>query len=115
MGKEQDNEVVENEKKKEKGSLVHDLDKIIHEPVRLGIMTILYSIKSVSFSYLKKELKISDGNLFTHLKTLEKSQYISVKKAFINRKPQTTYEITDKGSKAYIEHVKNLEKIISKI
>ncbi|MFX1399100.1 MAG: winged helix-turn-helix domain-containing protein [Promethearchaeota archaeon] len=87
----------------------------MHEPVRLGIMTILVSLNKASFSYLKKELNLNDGNLFSHLKTLENSNYISVKKAFVDRKPRTTYKITEKGKKALLEHVKTLERIISKL
>ncbi|MFX1236679.1 MAG: transcriptional regulator, partial [Promethearchaeota archaeon] len=53
------------------------------------MMTILVSLNKASFSYLKKELNLNDGNLFSHLKTLENSNYISVKKAFVDRKPRT--------------------------
>ncbi len=92
-----------------------DFNKIVHEPIRLGILTLLFTIKQADFSFLKKELNISDGNIFTHLRKLEETKYISVIKKFVNRKPKTIYEITEKGKKAFKAHIKKLEDIFSKI
>lgn len=109
------NDGTSNKKEYKKSSLFKDFNKIIHEPARLGIMTFLYTIKSAEFTYLKKQLNLSDGNLSSHLRTLEKVGYIKVTKTFVNRKPRSTYEITEKGILAFKEHIKRLENIITSI
>ncbi|MEO0294213.1 MAG: transcriptional regulator [candidate division WOR-3 bacterium] len=94
----------------------NEVNKVIHSPIRLGIITILNSVKieEVSFNYLKKRLNVTDGNLSTHLKKLEKVGYIKVKKTFYNKKPYTTYRITEKGKIAFREYLKNLKRVIKR-
>jgi DNA-binding HxlR family transcriptional regulator len=87
------------------------LDKIIHEKWRLAIMALLASRRSWSFQELKAELKMSDGNLITHMRTLHKQGLISVTKEFRGR-PQTTYSLTVKGRAAFREHIDALEQIV---
>ena len=87
------------------------LDKIIHEKGRLAIMTLLAARKSWPFQDLKTELKMSDGNLVTHLRTLHQHGYVAVTKAMLDR-PQTTYALTEKGRKAFESYLQILEKII---
>jgi DNA-binding HxlR family transcriptional regulator len=87
------------------------LDKIIHEKWRLAIMALLASRRSWSFQELKAELKMSDGNLITHMRTLHKQGLISVTKEFRGR-PQTTYALTSKGRSAFREHINALEEIV---
>ena len=89
-----------------------EIDKVLHERIRLAISTILFHRGKVSFNTLKRMLKTSEGNLATHLRTLEQAGYVKVEKKFIERKPQTTYELTDKGIKAYREYLKTLTKIL---
>ncbi len=89
-----------------------EIDKVLHERIRLAISTILFHRGKVSFNTLKRMLKTSEGNLATHLRTLEQAGYVKVEKKFIERKPQTTYELTDKGIKAYREYLKTLAKIL---
>lgn len=94
------------------------LDKIIHEKARLRIMSALAPLKAnekVSFSFLKRLLNLSDGNLSAHLRVLEKQSYIEIKKTFVGRKPQTLYWATTKGRKAFAAYVSTLEKIIKGI
>ena len=88
------------------------IDRTIHSQVRLGIMTILSTNDEVPFSYLKKSLKITDGNLNTHLNVLEKAGYIKVKKSFVDNKPQTTYSLTKKGVDKFIEYIDIIENIL---
>ncbi|MGN6641230.1 MAG: winged helix-turn-helix domain-containing protein, partial [Mucilaginibacter sp.] len=64
------------------------------------------------FNSLKELLNITDGNLASHLKALEKEEYITVHKSFLGRKPNTTYQATDKGRKAFREHLDTLEQLI---
>jgi len=66
----------------------------------------------VDFKTLKEMLGLSDGNLASHLKTLESNDFIKIKKEFIGRKPQTSYSVTDSGKKAFTEHLDALEEII---
>ena len=76
------------------------INPIIHQPTRLQILTIVHMDKSISFSSLKKELWLSDGNLWTHLEKLEKSGYISIEKSFVDKKPLSTIRIEKNEEKA---------------
>jgi DNA-binding MarR family transcriptional regulator len=91
------------------------LDNIIHQPVRLRIMSSLVVLdpdEQVDFVYLRKILKLTDGNLGAHLNKLEDAGYVRIEKTFIARKPRTFINITGKGRDAFDEHVAALEKII---
>ncbi|MEO5907136.1 MAG: transcriptional regulator [Saprospiraceae bacterium] len=94
-----------------KNPLQH-FDKAFENRVRLQIMSVLAVNASYDFNSLKDLLQITDGNLASHLKGLEKEQYISVKKSFIGRKPNTQYLITPKGKDAFKKHLRALEKLI---
>jgi DNA-binding HxlR family transcriptional regulator len=87
------------------------LDRTIHEKGRLGIMTLLATRPAWSFQDLKSELKMSDGNLVTHLRTLHHAGYIAVTKAILDR-PQTSYALTARGRGAFGEYLGVLEKIV---
>ena len=88
------------------------LNKAIHQKARLGIMSILMASEEVGFNYLKERLKLTDGNLSTHLSLLEKERYIRIKKKFVKKKPKTLCQMTEKGRQAFKEYLENLEKII---
>jgi DNA-binding MarR family transcriptional regulator len=90
-----------------------EIDNIIHEKARLGIMSILMVHNEAEFIYLKDMLELTSGNLNAHLKVLEDNGYIKVKKEFVGRKPRTTYKLTPKGRKMFNKYVSTLEKIIS--
>ncbi len=87
------------------------LDKAIHEKGRLAIMTLLASRASWSFQDLKAELKMSDGNLVTHLRTLHKLGFVAVTKEMRDR-PQTSYALTTKGRAAFSDYLAVLEQIV---
>src|SRR5271155_1286558 len=87
------------------------LDKLIHEKGRLAIMTLLATKPSWPFQDLKAQLKMSDGNLVTHLRTLHLAGYVSVTKAVLDR-PQTSYSLTEKGRAAFQGYLKVLEQIV---
>ena len=87
------------------------LDKIIHEKGRLGIMTLLATRPNWSFHDLKAELRLSDGNLVTHLRTLHQAGYVAVTKEVLDR-PQTTYALTGRGRAAFKEYLAVLEQIV---
>src|SRR5262245_59019313 len=88
------------------------LDKTIHERGRLGIMTLLVTRPSWSFQDLKSELKMSDGNLITHLRTLHEAGHVASIKEVQDR-PQTSYSLTAKGKKAFQEYLAILEQILA--
>ncbi|MGB6866030.1 MAG: transcriptional regulator [Candidatus Aminicenantaceae bacterium] len=88
------------------------LNKAIHQKARLGIMSILMASEEAEFNYLKERLKLTDGNLSTHLSLLEKEKYIRIKKKFVKKKPKTLCQMTENGRQAFKEYLENLEKII---
>lgn len=90
-------------------SIISNINKLFENRVRLGIMSILSVNQNVNFNTLKELLDITDGNLASHLKALGKAEYLIVSKQFIGRKPNTSYEITEKGRKAFENHIKALE------
>ena len=91
------------------------LDKLIHEKARLGIMSLLASrAERWAFQDLKGELKMSDGNLITHLRTLEKAEYVMSEKIDGMGRPQTFYELTEGGRKAFEDYLAVLEKILGR-
>ena len=88
------------------------LDKILENRVRLQIMSVLVANDVYDFNSLKELLDITDGNLASNLKALEKEKYVSVSKAFVNRKPNTRYKATEKGKNAFKRHLDALEELI---
>lgn len=88
-----------------------NINPIIHQPVRLKIMSVLHMDKSMTFTEIKKELQVSDGNLWTHLEKLEKSKYITIEKTFVNKKPQSTISIEKLWENELLNYISNIEKI----
>lgn len=93
-------------------NVIRDLNKAFENKVRLGVMAGLMVNSKLSFNELKEILELTDGNLASHLKALEKVDYIVVNKSFIGRKPNTTYKITTAGRTAFELHLKALEELI---
>ena len=94
--------------------IIAGLDKNFENRVRLGIMSALMVNESLAFNILKELLGVTDGNLASHLKALEKHLLISVSKQFVGRKPNTTYRVTQKGNDAFTRHLAALEKLLGK-
>jgi DNA-binding MarR family transcriptional regulator len=92
--------------------LIDRLNRAFESRVRLGIMSALAVNDNLDFTALKGLLDVTDGNLASHIKALEKEKYIGIEKSFIDKKPNTKYFITKEGRKAFVEHLKALEKII---
>ncbi|MFD0752219.1 winged helix-turn-helix domain-containing protein [Mucilaginibacter calamicampi] len=88
------------------------LDKAFENRVRLQIMSVLVANQRYDFNSLKELLDVTDGNLASHLKALEKEEYILVNKSFLGRKPNTNYEATAAGKQAFKSHLDALEKLI---
>ena len=87
------------------------IDKVIHERGRLAIMTLLATRVRWSFADLKTELRLSDGNLITHLRTLDHAGYVAVTKELADR-PHTSYALTAKGKKVFHDYLTLLEQIV---
>ena len=88
------------------------LDKAFENRLRLQIMSVLMVNDRYDFNSLKELLDTTDGNLASHLKGLEKEEYILVHKSFLGRKPNTNYAATEKGKTAFKQHLDALEKLI---
>ncbi len=93
-------------------SLLDNINKAFENKSRLGIMSILSVNDSVSFVRLKELLGLSDGNLASHIRSLEEAGYLTTQKQFIGRRPNTSFSITEKGRKAFEEHIAALEALI---
>lgn len=91
------------------------LNKIFDSRIRLGVMSVLIVNEAASFNELKQLLDLTDGNLASHLNTLEQAEYIKVQKSFIGRKTNTTYNITALGKQSFKAHLDALEKMIKGI
>lgn len=89
-----------------------DLDRLIHERIRLGIVSALAAEECLSFGDLKTILRTSDGNLSVHARKLEKAGYIAVSKGFEDRKPKTEYRLSKKGRDALESYLVQMETLL---
>lgn len=94
--------------------IIENINKLFDHRIRLGIMSILMVNEDADFNRLKELLDVTDGNLASHIKALEKAEYILVEKQFINRKPNTRYSATKLGKIEFKKHIEALEKLIKK-
>lgn len=79
-----------------------DIDDVIHGRLRLGVMAYLSAVNPATFSEVREKVGATDGNLSTHLRKLETAEYIEIEKRFVGKRPQTRLHLTDKGRKAWI-------------
>ena len=91
---------------------LEQFDKAFENRIRLQIMSVLVANESYDFNSLKELLNVTDGNLASHLKALEKEEYITVNKSFVGRKPNTQYTASKKGREAFRKHLEALENLI---
>jgi DNA-binding MarR family transcriptional regulator len=89
-----------------------NLDRVILEKGRLAIMSMLAAAPELSFTELRDTLNMTDGNLATHIRTLQEAGYIAVAKSYRNKRPLTTCSLTAAGRKAFAAHVNLLEDIV---
>jgi len=88
------------------------LDRLIHEKGRLAILSMLAASPELSFTELRGALGMTDGNLTTHIRTLQQAGYVSVTKSFQNNRPLTTCALTAAGRKAFTHYINLLERIV---
>lgn len=91
---------------------IPNLDRMIHERIRLGIVSALAANSSLTFNDLKKLLRTTDGNLSVHARKLEEAGYVSCSKSFEGRMPKTEYALTDSGRKALEKYLNHMEALI---
>ncbi len=91
-----------------------ELDPLLHSQLRLGVMSLLMSVESAEFTFLKEKTNSTSGNLSVQIDKLSEAGYITVEKSFRGKKPLTTCKITRKGLKAFEEYVNSLKQYINK-
>ncbi len=94
--------------------ILDNLNKVFDNRLRLGIMSCLMVNDWVDFKEMKELLGATDGNLASHIKALEKSEFIEIRKQFVGKKPQTSYRVTQSGRKAFNNHLDALEKLLNR-
>ena len=92
--------------------MIDGLNKVFESRVRLGIMAVLVVQDWVEYNRLKELLKVTDGNLASHLGALEDARYVQVRKRFVGRRPNTSYKASVLGSNAFRSHLAALEELI---
>ena len=92
--------------------LLADIDKIIHTPARLMVLTYLYVVESADYVFLMRLTGLTWGNLFTHLTKLEDAGYITVEKTFKGKKPYTIVHLSDQGGNAFREYKKKMKQVL---
>jgi len=93
-------------------SAIPDFDRLIHERIRLGIISALAANASLTFNDLKKLLKTTDGNLSVHARKLEEAKYVACNKSFEGRMPRTEYTLAPAGRKAFEKYLDHMEALI---
>lgn len=89
-----------------------EFDKLVHQPTRLQLFAYLYRHGASTFTELQADLDLTEGNLSSHLQRMEDAGAVRVEKEFVDRRPRTTYELTDEGTELFEQHVDTLEALI---
>jgi len=91
------------------------LDRLIHDPTRLMLMSILFVVESADFVYLKNRTNLTAGNISSHMTKLENARYINVKKSFVGKRPQTMFRLSKKGRSAFESYRASLDEALSSL
>lgn len=94
---------------------MHEIDRLIHERLRLGIISALAVNESLTFNELKHLVKTTDGNLSVHARKLEDAGYLNCAKTFHGRTPKTEYSLTNAGRRALERYLDHMEAVISQM
>lgn len=92
-----------------------DLDRLVHEPARLAVISLLYVVESADFTFLMNQTGLTWGNLSAHMSKLEEAGYLEVEKSFKGRRPNTTLQLTPQGRKAFNEYVLKMKQFFKNI
>ena len=93
----------------------NELDDVVHQRVRLGILAVLVEARRAKFSYLRDSLELTDGNLSRHLQVLDDAGYVKVTKAFEGKRPRTWASVTKKGRTAFHAEVQALRALLDRV
>ncbi|MEG9328051.1 transcriptional regulator [Salinimicrobium catena] len=93
-------------------NIISNINKAFDHRVRLGIMSVLMVNEHADFTTLRELLGVTDGNIASHIKALEKKDYVKVEKSFIDRKPNTRYSATKKGREDFQKHIDAIESLL---
>lgn len=96
-------------------NILKHINKVFDHRIRLGIMSALMVNEHVDFNTLKELLGVTDGNLASHIKSLEKANFIIIHKQFLGKKPHTKYQVSSEGKIAFKKHIKALEDLINNL
>lgn len=91
-----------------------DIDRLIHEPARLMIMSYLHVLEGADFLFLMRQTSMTQGNLSSHLSKLEQAGYIEIEKRFVGKKPRTMIRATGQGREAFQEYRRRMERILER-
>ena len=105
-------EVARKRSSSQRARALPELDRVIHERMRLAIVSTLAANESLSFNELKKLLGTTDGNLSVHARKLEDAGYVALSKSFENRMPRTEYRLTPAGRRAFERYLRHLEALV---
>ena len=94
---------------------IADIDRMIHEPARLMIMSYLYVVERADFLFLMRQTGLTRGNLSSHMSKLEAAGYVAIKKEFVAKIPRTLLWLTGKGRKAFDEYRKNMKQMLDSL
>jgi len=93
----------------------NSIDKLIHEPARLNIMTRLYVVESADFLFMMRQTGLTFGNLSAHMSKLEEAGYIDIIKEFVGKKPHTMLKLTKKGRRAFDDYRKKMKQFFNEL
>ncbi len=89
-----------------------ELDRLIHEPARLVLVSNLYVVEEADFVYLSRQTGLTDGNISSHMSRLEAAGYVDVSKTIVGKRPRTTYALTDEGRAAFEAYRNNVQQLL---
>jgi DNA-binding MarR family transcriptional regulator len=92
--------------------LLHQIDRLIHEPARLNIIAHLYVVESADFLFLERQTGLTRGNLSSHLSRLEEGGYVSVEKRFVDKIPRTLLSLTGEGKRAFQAYRRKMKRVL---
>ena len=90
-----------------------DIDKLVHEPARLAVLSQLYVVEEADFLFIRKKTGLTQGNLSSHMSKLEDAGYISIQKRFVGKRPSTLLRLTDKGRRAFERYLEQMRQLLN--
>lgn len=92
-----------------------DIDRVVHEPVRLRILSCLFVVESADFLFLMQRLRLTQGNLSSHMSKLELAGYVDVDKTFIDKRPRSLLRLTPKGRAAFEHYISGMKQFLAEV